>query len=49
MIISYWISDTQDVVAVKDRLLLFSDQLVLISDETFVKVISTVLSKKCLP
>jgi len=36
---SYWFSDTQDAVAVKDRLLQFVDQLVLLSDDTFVEVI----------
>jgi len=36
---SYWLSDTQDAVAVKDRLSQFVDQLVLLSDDTFVKVI----------
>ncbi|XP_050062718.1 uncharacterized protein LOC114128039 [Aphis gossypii] len=34
---SYWLSDTQDAVAVKDRLSQFVDQLVLLSDDTFVK------------
>lgn len=38
-VVSYWLSDTQNAVAVKDRLLQFVDQLVLISDEKFVKVI----------
>lgn len=37
--ISYWLSDTQNVIAVKDRLSQYADQLVLISDETFMKVI----------
>lgn len=36
---SYWLSDTQDAVAVKDRLSQFVDQLVLLSDDTFVEVI----------
>lgn len=36
---SYWLSDTQDAVSVKDRLSQFVDQLVLLSDDTFVEVI----------
>lgn len=36
---SYWLSDTQDAVAVKDRLLQFVDQLVLLLDDTFLEVI----------
>lgn len=36
---SYWLSDKQDAVAIKDRLLPFVDQLVQLSDDTFVKVI----------
>jgi len=36
---SYWLSDTQDAVAVKDRLSQFVDQLVLLLDDTFLEVI----------
>ncbi|XP_025422446.1 uncharacterized protein LOC112692105 [Sipha flava] len=34
----YWLSDSQDVITIKDRLSQFVDQLVLISDEMFIKV-----------
>ncbi|XP_025195637.1 uncharacterized protein LOC112594842 [Melanaphis sacchari] len=34
---SYWLSDTQNAVAVKDRLSQFVDQLVLLSDDIFVE------------
>ncbi|XP_022169454.1 uncharacterized protein LOC111033157 [Myzus persicae] len=34
---SYWLSDTQDAVAVKDRLSQFVDQLVLLSDDAFME------------
>jgi len=36
---SYWLSDTQDAVAVKDRLSQFVNQLVLLLDDTFLEVI----------
>ncbi|VVC44804.1 Hypothetical protein CINCED_3A023342 [Cinara cedri] len=35
---SFWLSNTQDSVIIKDRLLQYVDNLVLISDEKFVKV-----------
>lgn len=41
--VSYWLSDKQAVVAVKEKLQQFNDQLVLISDESFVKVIKIIL------
>ncbi|XP_060847782.1 uncharacterized protein LOC132927288 [Rhopalosiphum padi] len=35
---SYWLSDTQDAVAIKDRLSQFVDKLVLLSDDTFLEI-----------
>jgi len=39
---SYWLSDTQDAVAVKHRLSQFADQLILLLDDTFVEVIKNI-------
>lgn len=39
---SFWLSDTQDSIAVKHRLSQFADQLVLLLDDTFVEVINNI-------